>query len=390
MKKIVMLLLVMTMSLTMFTGCGEAGAGKGASVDKEGSTEKQDDAGEESEDADTAEDEEAENSNVRKNGALPNDKADLTEEEVYYHLGKIFRAFQKLDIETLAEYTNSEYTLEKLETLRNDAEALEFFNMIVGDMVYFEDCDLLLAKSSDYIFTKWYTDAWKSGAELPDDVEDLDRDETLAIYEKYYAEAPWVCGTLADNLMGWDATIENGYLKCNLDRILNGVGYEELDDIMEYGSPLDYADLLMGEHLLSLGYDHIKEDMPNYQTVLSMNLDDIVALIEAELSEEDKAGFWYDCYAQYYVPEASRAVLQQYFDENVECYRELSHLWACAPANFEDDYPLYHATDKARAEMEKYNIVHTYYIYEFTESFDNNFDLFYNVAELLLESGKLQ
>lgn len=391
MKKLVVMLLAATLSLSTLAGCGEKKPAQNTSVGNEVSQEKQNDTEEYIEDEDVSEAEaEEDNSNVRKNGELPSDKNELTDEEVSYHLGKIFKALQNLDVETLAEYTNSDYTLENLEELRADAEAVEFWNAVVGDMVYFEECDILLAKSSDYIYSKWFTQSWQNGAELEEYVEDMDKEEVLAIYDKYYAEAPWVCGSLKDTLLGWDVSIEDGYLKCNLDRILSDIGYEDLGNLMEYGETLNYGELLMGDQILSLGYDHILEDMPNYATILSMKLDDIVALAEAQISEDEKFGFSYDCYVDYYVPEASRAMIQKYIDENVECYREMSHLVAFAPANFDDVYPLYYATDEVRSELEKYDIVQKYYIYEFTENFDNNFELFYDAAETLIDSGVLE
>lgn len=394
MKKLLVMFLVSALSLSMLTGCGAGGAGadsgrESQETSADGSQEQEKAGGnaEDYADADNADAEETEGS-IRKNGELPADVEELTEEEMCYYMTQIFRAFQTLDTETLSEFTDSDYVLEHLDEIREDEEALAFWNNVVGKMVYFEDSDLLLAKSNTYIFGQWYEQAWKENREIVEDVSDLSKEEVLAIYDQYFEEAPYVCGSVADELR-WNMEIVDGHIQCSLDNILECVGYEELDEYWEDVDTLNYGRLLLGDECtLNMGYDHIQEDIPEYETLLSMNLDDIVALIEEQLPEDKKSGFEYDCYMQYYVPEDTRAILQQYFDEKVDCYRGVSSVWAYAPDNGARTY--YDATEETISQLAQYNIVEPYYLSGLISNFENDFDMFYNVVEVLIESGELE
>lgn len=400
MKKLLVMLLVSALSLSMLAGCGANGEDPDSgrenhevSADAENDEDKQQDA--EDSNADNADDEddaeaestEAAEGGIRENGQLPEDVEELTEEEVYYHMGVVFEAFRTLDTQTLATYTDDESLLEHLDAVREDAEALDFWNKIVGEMVYFADSDILMAKSSGYIYGNWYTQAWKEGKELVDEVAELSKEEALALYDQYFAEAPYVCGQIIDEL---DPVIEDGYLICEMDGILESVWYAELSEIWGIFDPIDYAVLLMGaEDCFGLGYDYLAEDMPAYETVLSMNLNDIYTVVEEQIPEEKKDGLYYEYYQKYVVPEENRAIMQQAIDENVQAYRTLYSVWVMEKADVETDYPMSYATEETRSQLKNYNVVNCYHIRRFPTDFGNDFTVFYEVAEKLIASGAL-
>lgn len=322
---------------------------------------------------------------IRENGSLPEYAEELTDEEREYYFGHIYDAFVALDTETLTDYALDSDVLEILDAIRNDAQALDFWNKITGSTKYFADSDLLLIKSTEYIYSRWYTEHWENNTELPNSTEDLSYDETMAIYDKYFAEAPYTCGQLKDLM-----EIQDGYIKCDLGDIFDTAYGPKMRHVMSMNG-MYYGSLLMAKDgKMNLGFDYIKEAFPEYEAYMSLNLDKLVDITSASISEEDKAGNTYtDYFEKYIIPEDSRAILQRYVDENFTCLRTESDLKVFYPADAEKDYPYYRGTAEAKEALKNYNIVNIIRIYEYPQDFGHSFSPFFYAIIRLAESGEL-
>lgn len=395
MKKLFAALLVTVLAVSSLTACSDKPA-KGSSsslpdtmessqnapdsktdTENTGDADVHPDAGDDGSDASTG--------GIRENGSLPEYPEELTDEEREYYFGHIYDAFVALDTETLADYALDSDDLEILDAIRNDAQALDFWNKITGSMKYFADSDLLLIKSTEYIFSRWYTEYWKNNAEIPASTEDLSYEETMAIYDKYFAEAPYTCGQLKDLM-----EIKEGYIKCDLESIFDTAYGPKLRHVMGMNG-MYYGSLLMAKNAtMNLGYDYIKEAFPEYEAYMSLNLDKLVDITSASISEEDKAGNTYtDYFEKYVIPEDSRAVLQRYVDENFTCLRTESDLKVFYSADAENDYPYYRGTAEAKEALKNYNIVNIIRIYEYPQDFGHSFSPFFFAIIRLAESGEL-
>lgn len=395
MKKLFAALLVTVLAVSSLTACSDKPA-KGSSsslpdtmessqnapdsktdTENTGDADVHPDAGDDGSDASAG--------GIRENGSLPEYPEDLTDEEREYYFGHIFDAVVALDTETLADYALDSDDLKTLDAIRNDAQALDFWNKITGSMKYFADSDLLLIKSAEYIYSRWYTECWKNNAELPASTEELSYEETMAIYDKYFAEAPYTCGQLKDLM-----EIQDGYIKCDLGNIFDNAYGPKLRHVMGMNG-MYYGSLLMTKNAtINLGHDYIKEAFPEYEAYMSLNLDKLVDITSASISEEDKAGTTYrDYFEKYIIPEDSRAVLQRYVDENFTCLRTESDLKVFYPADAEKDYPYYRGTSEAKEALKNYNIVNIIRIYEYPQDFGHSISPFFYAIIRLEESGEL-
>lgn len=394
MKKMLAMFLVTTLSLSMLAGCGSnSDAEKNASAQNKPSTvntgdnnkkdtppaDKTDKEDSSKENTDTPE------GGIRENGKLPEDVKELTAEEYAHYTNSFMTAFKELDMDALSSYITDETDLEKLTIIHDDANAVAFWKKVVGAMEFFPDSNLLIAKSTDYIYGNWYTQAWKDNKELPDSTAALTPEEVTALYDQYFEAAPYVCGFPRKAFY-----VEDGYFHAALDDCLESVAYERPHDLLDYNDCLQYGALLMGKQdSLGLGYEYIAEDIPAYQKLYEKDLDTLVSELEAALPDSKKNGSFYERYQNYYVPAENRAILQQYFNENIECYLQLGNLCYLDKADVDIDFPMSSGTEETRSRLKNYNIVNRRILLKFPENFNNNFSFFCDIADKLVEKGML-
>lgn len=371
----------------MLTGCGAKNVEQNISTEQEKDTASKVSA--ESQET-VEEDVAATPDRIRENGQFANVE-DLTEEELHYHMGVFLKAIQELDVETLRDYTDNNEMIYRFKLLGEDPAKVAFWNKVVDEMVYFEDSTLLVAKCPSYIYTKWFTEKAESGSKFPGSVGEISPEEADEIYNQYFASAPYMGGLLRDTLK---ADVQDGYLKFNMETVFDCLGFG-LDSLFDtFSDELCCGALLFGvdEHF---EYDEdtmtwLEQEIPEYRSVMSMNLAEIVSIVEAGLPEEEKAGIAWKFYQEYYVPQESRAILQEYFDQNVECYRYDLGLGFFTKASMELDYPWNCATEEDRAWLENKNLVNPSFIWEFLTDFETGFEPFCIVAQNLIKAGELQ
>lgn len=393
MKKLLIMLLVTTLSLSMLAGCGSnSDTEKNASTQNKPSTEN---TGSDKKDTPPADNTDNDNAGedgtgtpeggIRENGKLPEDVEELTAEEYAYYTDSFFKAFQTLDLDVLFSYFDDEYAIEALTAIHDDADALDFWNKIISTIVYFPDSNLLIAKSTDYIYGNWYTQAWKENKEIPESTANLSKEEVLALYDQYFADAPYVCALPRKAFY-----VKDGHFRVSLDPLLDSIHYERPYTLTDFNNCLQYGSLLMGKQdSLSLGYEYIAKDTPAYQKLYEKDLDTMVSEVESVLSDSDRSGSFYKSYQNYYVPAENRAILQQYFNENIDCYMMLGNLCYLDKADVDHDFPMYVGTQETRSQLKNYNIVNRHLLLKFPDNLSNNFNFFYEIADKLVKNGTL-
>lgn len=319
---------------------------------------------------------------IRKNGELPESVDDLTEEELYHYIGVIFKAIQELDLETLTLYGTSEVDLKDYRAIAESEDAY-FWYEITGNMMYFEEEDILVYKDPVYLFSKWYMESDASHVESVDETANIPNEEVLEAYNLYYEECPYVATHLKYDV---DFRIEDGFLKCNigdfLDDVTASVNYmTDLYDNFLFGP------LLMGnQNCLRFGYEYITSTLPEYEEFLSLDLDRICAVIDGmDTSEIDTESQYYQTYLTYYADEASRQIIQEYLDKNCFAVRDLSEVYIYKTADYNTDTPLSHMNDADKGVLSDYNV----YTRKGIQGFNNGFTFFYELAKYLKDNGVL-
>lgn len=407
-KKTLAMLLTLALSVGAMSGCGDSqeenGGNPASGGENRGGNTAAGEPGQESRDensdnfsdsddyndvsgGDDWNEEQQENA-IRENGSLPEDADDLTDEERAYYAEAVFRAVQELDIETLTLYSDKEDRVSFFESVKNDAEACAFWNEVVGSMYYYGSCDVVLHKAPNYMLGKWFEEMEAQNAELPDDTGDIPKEQVLDIFNKYYADAPYVAGSIMDEI---SIRIVDGYFKCNLNYIFDDfIG--STNEIAGWGETINYGRLLFGEKgSFGLGYDYIREDIPQYETLLSLNLDENIKLIDAmDESEKDDTSLFYRTYLNYYKNnEEARAVIQKYLDESCFGVRTLSIVYLYYPADFSETYPYYQIPAEEQEKLAGVRVYAECPIFEYPNRFGNCFSFFYDIARMLEKRGEI-
>lgn len=407
-KKMLAMLLTLALSAGALTGCGDsseenggnpvlgeenqggnsaAGEPVGENQSGNSSNSPDYDSDYDASDDDDGNEEQPENV-IRENGNLPEDADDLTDEELAYYTEAVFKAVQDLDIDTLKLYSDKEDRVAFFESVKNDAEAAAFWNEVVGSMYYYGSCDVVLHKAPNYMLGKWFEEMEAQNAELPDDTGKIPKEQVLDIFNKYYADAPYVAGSITDEI---SIRIVDGYFKCNLNYIFEDfIG--STSEIAGWGETINYGRFLFGEKgSFGLGYDYIREDIPQYETLLSLNLDENIKVIDGmDESERDETGSYYQTYLKYYKNnEESRAVLQKYLDENCFGVRTLSIVYLYYPADFSETYPYYRIPAEEQAKLAGVKVYAECPIFEYPNRFGNCFSFFYDIARMLEKRGEI-
>lgn len=386
-KKITAMLLAAALSLTLLTACGDNKPTSG--------TESK--AGESS----IAKGEDKESSLAENNstdGELMLDADSLTDEQIAKFAEILFTAVQKLDVETLEKYTEKDdYVIDVLAEIAATPQYKELWEKTVGKMIYLPKSSILLAKSPQWLFCKWYTLKAEENAEIPESVCKLTLDEVNEFYNKYYEECPYIAAHIDDITIKPDND-ETGRLVFDIENILESVGLERISEynyLPQYDGD-NYGVYLFGdEDSLSLGYDYIawEENIPDYKDLVAMNLDKFVEIVESvEEIKGSNSSIYYNCYEKYYKDEKNRAIIQKWLNENCVAMRDLSTVTYFYKANFDCDYPVYLIKDEEKGLVKDLNIVSKGIIYSLPDRLKddtNDLGVFYNIANSLINQGLL-
>ncbi len=338
-KKALSLLLIAAMTAALLTGCGKndggAPAGPGSAPNPstndeplqtgDWTTETDDDFG----DYDDEDDEET----IRPNGQID----ELSFEESYHYINIILKAFQSLDTDTLAIYADDEEPLQYLEIIKADPRKKEFWEKTVGQWIYIEEEGSLLTKSLDYIKAAWYTDCWKSNAEMTiSNVEDITLEQAFELYDTYYEKAPYI---INDYFLMSKIWTEDGYVKFDADRAFTSVdAFITLHGLIGYGDVMNAGLLLFGGFsAFDLGYEHIEEELPQYLEFMNGDVERITKTIREILPEDELDGYIYEYMEKYFESEEYRDTVQDYFQENVEILRDLNVVYYFLPVIPDED-----------------------------------------------------
>lgn len=334
---------------------------------------------------------------IRKNGELPGDIEDFTEDELKFYLNDVITAAIELDLEKLEEYLYDEGDLEDFQNVVNNKDYQAMWKKTIGETVYLKNSIHLVGKSPIYVFSKWYTDQAKMGAELPEDVYDLTMEQVDDIYEKYYKDAIYVAEEV-DFEDDMDIHIEDGKIKFEIDGLFESLGYETIGKMADYGNYANgYVKMVFGEQgqHLDFGYDYItKEPFDIYPILLSGNLEEMIELIDSRTEytfEVDDLSYGH-AYHTYYKNDSDRVLIKSWMEENVESYRDESSVFTFVKANIEheDSYPFYNFTDKEKELIKDLPI----YVWEGTYEFDNGksdeWSPYYEIVEQMLYFGELE
>ncbi|MGN0537152.1 MAG: hypothetical protein ACI4M3_04155 [Acutalibacteraceae bacterium] len=386
-KKMTAMLLAAALSLTFLTACGDNKPTSGTeSKASEVSTEKGEDK----------ESSLAENSGT--DGELMLDADDLTDEQIAKFAEILFTAVQKLDVETLKMYTEKDdNVIEVLSEIAATPQYKDLWEKTVGKMIYLPKSSILLAKSPQWLFCKWYTLKAEENAEIPDSVSKLTLDEVNDFYNKYYDECPYIAAHIDDITIKPDND-ETGRLVFDIEHILESVWLERISEynyLPQYTGD-NYGTYLFGdEDSLSLGYDYIatEDKIPDYKDFLAMNLDKFVEVVESvgEIKGSDTSIF-YEYYEKYYKDEKNRAIIQKWLNENCVAMRDLSSVTYFYKADLDCDFPVYLIKDEEKELVKDLDIVCKSVMYEFPGRLKNDTDylgiLFY-IAETMVKRGLL-
>lgn len=399
-NKMILLILVFVMTAVMGIGCSDKKEPDNVIVattpsDTAARTEADDTTAEVTEATDDEDDDEtesAETEEIRENGKLPEDIDDFNPAEIAYY-GELFvNAIKTLDIDVLAEYLDSEYDLEKLQSIKENQEEYDFWVKILGDMIYFAEDDIYLTKNIAYVFAAWYTDNLNK-VEFPDEVADISNEEAMTIYEQYYLDAPY--SGHSDFMDDCDAYVEDGYLKFDLDdvadELFDGFNFSDVYNV-GYGRPngLRFAVMLMGDNTFyDSSLDSLKEDFPDYQLFMDKDWDAIVELPKG-LDKSEKEGFYWEYYEKYYLDEANYAIIKAYLEENATVFMDNLGIMVFTPVSYEASYPVHYLSDKNKEKIKDLNVMDGKRLYEYPTDFGNSFSVFYDTIDKLKKEGVLK
>ena len=195
-----------------------------------------------------------------------------------------------------------------------------------------------------------------------------------------------------------DFRVENGYVKCDITRILEVVNHGYWIDLFNpYSDGYLYSALLLNNaDCFSLGYNYILGDpeegvkIPDYEVLYGGDLSEFVKVVN-KYDIEDESGLYMETFVTYYENEANRAIIQEYLDENCEIKRGLSEVAFFFPANFKEHYGYYDLTEEDIHYIESLGIecVMVNYIFEFPKNWGNNFSPYYELVQCVKYEGLL-
>lgn len=310
----------------------------------------------------------------------------------------VLKAYKELDLETLAPFL-SEDSYEQAEAvfsyIKSNPEDKAFWDNTIGSAIYFEESDVLLVKSVDYIEARWYGDAAENNEAIPEEEsEDFSVAYLDAIYNNYYADAPYeVAYKVSDTII---SVKDEGNNKAVFNKIPYVLGCEKLKYVFSSYSyytreKLRAAILLNAADCFALGFDYIAKDIPDYKDLLSKDLDKFVAILD-ETAEEDPSGIYYHAYTHYIKDENNRALLQKFFDEECIVLRDLSSITLFLPIDLNSTYVYKRQVkenDKATITSMGIKLVTKHNVFSFPDM-GNNFSAYYDLTERAVERGIIE
>ena len=327
-KKFLCLLLIITMTFSL-VACGKK---------EENSKDKNESNKEITENIEKENNDFDEENGVRKNGKLPLDKSELTDKEKKFYKKEMINAVINLDLEKIKVLVDDS-SYQVLKEISDNAEYADMYKKTIGTFIYLEESDAFVAKDIDYIYTKWYTDMWKSNAKLPKEATGLTNAEINAIYNKYYESAPYT----ANKLGGISTNIENGYIKYTITRIFEYIHLDYLPNLsptISYEN--SYARFIFADEakFLSLGYNYIDDQLKIWKSAYEFNID---AMIKYAESNKDylKTALYKETMNKYYKNSTNRAIIEKWVKENVEIYRGVSEVYFFLPAYIDEVKEIY-------------------------------------------------
>ncbi len=241
----------------------------------------------------------------------------------------ILEAFQNLDEESLKPFLNEEDYMDTAAVftlIKENPEDVEVWNRTIGTMIYLPGSDVLIGKSCDYVTAKWYTDCWKNNEELPaDESVGFSKEYLEAIYDKYYKDAPYLM--LKHDFSKIVGIHEDGSL-CYTSTL-----FDALDIDFKFYSykpeELRATVILNQEKFFVLGYEYIAEDIPEYEALMSKDLDKMLEIVEGCDDWEDMKNRYQD----YLLNADAKAAIQTFFNEECEVYRNVSQIMFYFPVD---------------------------------------------------------
>ncbi len=358
-------------------------------------TEDENDATEPSGGSDVTED------TIRENGKLPESESDLTRAERKHYIGKVMQAIIDLDTETMNEYAsdNSAYIIR---AVKEDDVYRTMWEKTIGQSIYMEESNMLVYKDPEYIFGAWLTDLYKTGGQLKAKTEEYTEEEIVAIFDKYYAKAPYIAAEI-DIKDDFDIDIEDGKIVIDCNDCLKSTAWDELSDV---GVPHptvrtgeDLAKLAFGSHCeVSLGLDYIADEgYTMWQAFITGDLGSIVTAFDntqdydMNIEITDTTNQLMEMVYQHFYKDAERAQkIQLWMDENVLIVRDISSAHIYAAAETEETYPYYELTDAEKAELEGLKIYVKNSVHKHEGKTDSEFYPFYEVVAQMARLGAIE
>lgn len=285
----------------------------------------------------------------------------------------ILEAFQNLDEEALKPFLNEkDYTevAAAFAAIKEVPEDVEVWNRTIGTMIYLPGSDVLIGKCCDYVTAKWYTDCWKNKEEFPaDESVGFPKEYLDAIYNNYYKDAPY--RMLMFNFSKIVNIHEDGSL-CYTSSLSDAldIDFEFYDYKPE---ELRATVLLNREEYFHFGYEYIAEDIPEYEVLMSKDLDKMLEIVEGCPDWENMRNRYQD----YLMNTDARAAIQTFFNEECEVYRDVSKIMFYFPVDV-DKVSFYRylftEEDKGTIRQLEEGFVHWGgFIGKFPENLHNNF-----------------
>ncbi len=339
------------------------------------------------------------NNTIRPNGELPESALDLTKDEVQHYTGKVMQAIIQLDVDTMEELASDD-SVYLIRSVKEDDIYRTMWEKTIGKSIYLEESNMLIYKDPQYIFAGWLTDAYKNGEALKSKIDDYTEEEIIAISDKYVDKAPYIA-TKIDIEDDFEIDIEDGKIVIDCNDCLSATAWDELSDV---GVPHpisrsgeDLAKLAFGVNCeISLGLQYIEKDgFTIWKSLITGDLSAIVAAYDAAADYDLNAELtgtnmlWETVYQHYFKKDENVSVVQQWINENVTIFREISSVYVYIPASLEKTYPYYTLTDAEKDQLKDVDIFIRSNVHEHQKNTKSEFDPFYDVIAQMVRLGAI-
>lgn len=402
-KKILSILLCLCLIFPL-AACGQDGTNGNNNNKENVSTDNKTENKSDADDSGNNDDEESKI--IRENGKLPNNDKDLTEAEKLHYLTIVMQAAIDLDIETLKIYAKDQEEIDYYQAIIDDPEYKWLYENTIGNIKILPESGYMVAKSTRHIFVNWYTDMWRQGAKIPEDVDKFSFEEIKSLYAKYYNDAVYVINDIYTN--SYDTYLKNGYIYFEIDELFRDAGYGDVQYTLSpshhtyNGASNNYAHYLFGTEgtTLDLGYDYIDskkdEKFPIWSIMMEADLDKVVEYFEShgvydinDVNESDSE-LYTNTYKLYYKDELMRAKVQEWTDKNVQFKRDLSTIVTFIRANVDVSSPYYTLTKEEKDSIRDLPLYIVDMTFASTKLDIDEFDVYYSIINEMVEAGYIE